>query len=124
MVGPRDDVEGPLFLRTFGVPFWALARVFGRDPMYWYRLEVGLGRNSVVGTTVRRAELPEHLLADEHHQTARRREGLHRHHRRRGLLPGGRAWPRTAGADDLTAAYGVFKAEARDVRAGVRGPGR
>ena len=38
------DVEGPLFLRTFGVPFWALARVFGRDPMYWYRIECGLGR--------------------------------------------------------------------------------
>ena len=64
-----DDAEEPLFLRRFGVPFWALARVFGKDPMYWYRLEVGLGRNSVVGTTVRRADLPEHLLADEHHQT-------------------------------------------------------
>ena len=63
------DVEGPLFLRTFGVPFWALARVFGRDPMYWYRLTCGLGRSSIVGTTVRRARLPEHLLADEHHQT-------------------------------------------------------
>ena len=37
--------------------------------MYWYRLECGLGRFSVVGTTVRQAELPEHLLADEHHQT-------------------------------------------------------
>src|SRR5207248_1449739 len=63
-----DEAEGPLFLRSFGVPFWALARVFGRDPMYWYRLEVGLGRNSVVGTTARRAELPEYLVADEHHQ--------------------------------------------------------
>src|SRR4051795_11847293 len=63
------DVEGPLFLRTFGVPYWALASLFGADPMYWYRLECGLGRFSVVGTTVRRAELPAHLLADEHHQT-------------------------------------------------------
>ena len=69
MTGRIEDVEGPLFLRKFGVPFWALARVFGRDPMYWYRLECGLGRFSVVGTTVRQAELPEHLLADEHHQT-------------------------------------------------------
>src|SRR6266403_3880899 len=50
-----DDAEGPLFLRSFGVPFWALARVFGRDPMFWYRAEVALGRNSIVGTTVRRA---------------------------------------------------------------------
>jgi hypothetical protein len=31
--------------------------------MYWYRLECGLGRFSVVGTTVRKAELPKHLLA-------------------------------------------------------------
>jgi hypothetical protein len=69
MTGSTDDVEGPLFLRAFGVPFWAIARVFGKDPMYWYRLEVGLGRNSVVGTTIRQGELPQHLLADEHHQT-------------------------------------------------------
>src|SRR3954453_13136289 len=62
------DVEGPLFLRRFGVPFWALAHVFGRDPMSWYRLECSLGRVSVVGTTVRRAEVATHLLADEHHQ--------------------------------------------------------
>ena len=27
------DVEGPLLLRKFGVPFWALARVFGCDPI-------------------------------------------------------------------------------------------
>ena len=44
------DVEGPLFLRKFGVPFWALARVFGGDPMSWYRMECGLGRFSVVGS--------------------------------------------------------------------------
>src|SRR5438874_6619660 len=25
-----DDVQGPLFLRAFGVPFWALAHVFGK----------------------------------------------------------------------------------------------
>ena len=36
--------------------------------MSWYRMECGLGRFSVVGTTVRTATLPEHLLADEHHQ--------------------------------------------------------
>ena len=91
MTARTADVEGPLFLRKFGVPFWALAHVFGRDPMSWYRLECGLGRFSVVGTTVRQAELPAHLLADEHHQIARRPEGLHRHDRRRRMLPGGGA---------------------------------
>jgi len=69
MVGRTDEVEGPLFLRAFAVPFWAIARVFGKNPTYWYRLEVSLGRNSIVGTTVRQADLPEHLLADEHHQS-------------------------------------------------------
>src|SRR5712692_11067088 len=50
----------------FHVPCWAIAEVFGRDPMYWYRLEQGLGRFSVVGTTVKRADrLPTDLVADE-----------------------------------------------------------
>ena len=31
LVARVGDVEGPLFLRKFGVPFWALARVFDRD---------------------------------------------------------------------------------------------
>ena len=69
MAGWTDDVCKPLLLRRFGVPFWALAHVFGKDAMYWYRLELSLGRNSLVGTTVRRAELPADLVADEHHQT-------------------------------------------------------
>jgi hypothetical protein len=40
--------------------------VFGRDAMYWYRLEQGLGRFSLVGTTVKHPErLPKDLVADE-----------------------------------------------------------
>ena len=31
MTARTDDMEGPLFLRKFGVPFWALARVFGGE---------------------------------------------------------------------------------------------
>src|SRR4051812_40085029 len=34
MAGYTDDVEKALFLRRFGVPFWALPYVFGKDPMY------------------------------------------------------------------------------------------
>jgi hypothetical protein len=67
-VGVVGEIESALFLRKFDVPFWALARVFGRNAMYWYRIEQSLGRNSVVGTTVNHAEsLPEHLAADEKH---------------------------------------------------------
>ena len=101
--GSTRDAQAPLFLRAFGVPFWAIARVVGKGPMYWRRLELGLGRNSVVGATVRRADLPEHLLADERHQT---RDGVKNYIAttagagcRRGA-----ALAQTAGAEDLQAA--------------------
>jgi hypothetical protein len=67
-VGYAEDVEKALFLRRFGVPFWALTYVFGRNDMYWQRLVSQLGRNDIVGTTLKDADqLPEHLLADEKH---------------------------------------------------------
>ena len=53
MMGYTDDVEKALFLRRWGVPHWALTYVFGHNEQYWYRLENHLGRNSVVGTTVK-----------------------------------------------------------------------
>ena len=114
MVGYADEVGDPLFLRAFGVPFWALARVFGQGFMFWYRLELALGRNSVVGATVRQADLPEHLQADEHHQPC---DGL-KNYIATTVGEGcclGSALAQTAGAEDLQAAYGVFKTEARDV---------
>src|SRR5262249_21905009 len=116
MAGWADDASGPLFLRGFGVPFWALARVFGRDPMYWYRLEVGLGRHSVVGTTVRQAEVPQHLVADEHHQS---RDGV-KNYIATTVAAGcclGAALAQAAAAEDLQEAYGVFKQEAQNVQA-------
>jgi hypothetical protein len=119
MAGWANDVEGPLFLRAFGVPFWALARVFGRGPMYWYRLEVSLGRNRIVGTTVRRAALPGHLLADEHHQS---RDGQ-KNYLATTVAEGcclGCALAPTATAEDLQAAYAIFKQEAQDVQAGYQ----
>ncbi len=63
-----QEVEGALFLRKFGVPFWALVKVFGRNPMYWYRLEQNIGCNSIIGTTIKDPEkIPKHLCADEKH---------------------------------------------------------
>jgi len=115
MVGFTDDAEKPLFLRCFGVPCWALAYAFGKGPMYWYRLEVSLGRCSIVGTTVRKADLPEDLIADEHHRS---RGGAQNHIATtvaEGCCLGAELAP-SAGADDLKAAYAVFQQEARDVR--------
>jgi len=117
MAGWATDASGPLFLRAFGVPFWALAAVFGRDHEYWYRVEVALGRNSVAGTTLRRAGVPEHLLADEHHQP---RDGI-KNYVATTVGAGcclGATLASTAGAEDLTAAYEVFKREAQDVQPG------
>lgn len=69
MTGYVDEVEKALFLHEkFGVAFWGLTYVFGRNDMYWYRLTQSLGRNSIVGTTLKDPDkLPEHLLADEKH---------------------------------------------------------
>lgn len=114
MTGYTDDVEKALFLRSFRVPFWALARVFGKDPMYWYRLEISQGRNSIVGTTVRQAEVPQNLLADEHHQT---RDG-EKNYIATTVAEGcclGAALSQSADEDDLTEAYRVFKTEAGNV---------
>jgi len=63
MAARTEDVQEVLFLRKFAVPFWALADVFGRDPMFYYRLQNSLGRFSLAGTTVRRGTLPANLLA-------------------------------------------------------------
>jgi hypothetical protein len=109
-----EDVEGPLFLRKFGVPSWALARVFGGNAMSWYRRECALGRFSVAGTTVRQAEVPEHLLADEHHQALDGQKVYSATTVSGGCILGAEP-ARTASADDLKAAYGVFKEEARDL---------
>ena len=68
MTGIVNEIEKALFMRKFNVPFWALSYAFGKDPMYWYRIEQSIGRNSIVGTTIRNADdIPEHLGADEKH---------------------------------------------------------
>jgi hypothetical protein len=49
-----------------GIPFDALAYVFGRDPRYWYWAWLSLGRPNLVGTTVKNAtRMPQDLVADE-----------------------------------------------------------
>jgi len=63
-----DEVEKAMYLRQFGVSFEALTSSFGHDPSYWYRLHQGLGRLSIVGTTVKNPDaIPANLTADEKH---------------------------------------------------------
>jgi hypothetical protein len=118
MTGYTDAVAHALFLRgKFGVPYWGLTRVFGHNDLYWERLELRLGHNSIVGTTVKHAaHLPQDVLADEKHT----------------WLNGAAVYVATTVADDcilgaavavhadeadLTAAYQQFKTEAQTLKA-------
>jgi hypothetical protein len=68
MTGYTDDVEKPLFLLRFGVPYWALTYVFGKNDMYWFRQFCHFGSYNIVQTTVKDLEkLPKDMLADEKH---------------------------------------------------------
>jgi hypothetical protein len=109
-------MEFPLLLASFGVPCWVLARGFGHSDMFWQRQLERLGRNSLVGTTVRDStRLPEHLAADEHHVDWAGQKGYVATVAAEGCLLG---LALTKGADEehLTEAYRVFATEARDVK--------
>ncbi len=113
--GCTVDVHKPLLLRKWGVPYWALAQLFGRNSMYWYRLESSLGRNSIVGTTVRKTALPKHLLADEHHQTLKGAKVYIATTVAEGCCLGASV-ARSASTEDLQEAYGEFRQEAENVQ--------
>jgi hypothetical protein len=113
MVGRTEAVEKALYLRHWGVPFDALAYVFGRDAMYWYRTEMALGRPAIVGSTVKQPEkLPQHVLADEKHTWALGHEVYVATTVGGGCLLGATV-TEAASADALEAAYGEFAEEAR-----------
>lgn len=112
MAGYVADVEKSLFLRRFGVPFWGLTYVFGRDDMYWQRLVTQLGRYDLVGTTVKDpALLPDHLLADEKFTSMNGERMFVATTVGDDVVLGVTTSP-SAQTADLTVAYGEFKVEA------------
>lgn len=113
MVGFTDDVEKALFLRRFGVPFWGLSYVFGRNDDYWYRLCASFGRYEIVSTTVKDPDkLPEHLLADEKHVHFNGLKGYIATTVGQDCVLGA-SLALQADEPALTAAYGQFKQEAQ-----------
>ena len=116
MMGDADEIEKALFLRRFGVPFWALTYVFGHNDMYWQRLMARFGTTDIVGTSIKDPQhLPKDLLADEKHTH----------------FNGEKAYiATTVGSDcvlgasiilsateeQLTSAYGQFKEEAQHLK--------
>ncbi|MFB3103564.1 MAG: hypothetical protein ACE1ZA_01440, partial [Pseudomonadales bacterium] len=112
MIALTDDIAKALYLRRFGVPFDALAYVFGRDAMFWYRATVSLGRNSLVGTTVKKPkDLPAHLVADEKH-TRRNGKRVYIATTVANECFLGAEVSEQADTESLTDAYGVFGQEA------------
>lgn len=113
MTGLVKEMEKAMFLRKFAVPFWALAYVFGRDPMYWYRAEQAIGRNSIVGTTIADPEkISDHLCGDEKHSWLQgERVYITTTVGDECIL--GSSIARSSGEYDLAIAYNDFKQEAQ-----------
>lgn len=115
MTGFTKDMEYPLRLMQQGVSGWLVAEHFGHDGHFWDRQVERLGRNSLVGTTVKDpAKLPEHVVGDEHLALWCGHTGYV------ALTVGcgcflGAALTESADEEHLTAAYGTFASEARDV---------
>ena len=66
MLARTEAVEHARSLRQWGGPFDALAYVFGRDAMFWYRAWLAFGRPSLLGTPVTDPhKVPSALVADE-----------------------------------------------------------
>jgi hypothetical protein len=115
MTGLTAAVEKALFLRRFGVPFWALTYVFGRDDDYWYRMVVRFGQVALVSTVVKDPDkLPNDLLADEKHVHFNGEKGYIATTVGGDCILGA-SLALTADETALTQAYGYFKAEAQVV---------
>ncbi len=115
MTGTIDELEKPLLLLAVHTPIWVVTQIFGKHDMYWQRLLERMGRNSLVGTTVRVPEkLPEHLAADEHHLKWRGKKGFLAMVAAKGCILAA-ALTKSADEQHLTQAYKVFDTEARDV---------
>jgi hypothetical protein len=120
LVARTGEVEKALYLRQWAVPFDALAQVFGRDAMFWYRATMALGRPSIVGSAVKsKNRLPAHLVVDEKHTWLRGRKVYVPTTVAGGCLLGA-AVVSSPSAEDLEAGYGEFAAEAQEVEPGYR----
>jgi hypothetical protein len=95
----------------FHVPYWAIAHVFGRDPMDGYRLHQGLGRFSLMGQPIPRADrLPKDLVADEKQSWLNGQRVYIATTAGQECMLGASVAP-SSGQTDLQAAYGVFAEE-------------
>jgi hypothetical protein len=117
MTGTVEELEHPLLLLSVRTPVWVVTKIFGHNDMFWQRHLERMGRNSLVGTTVRDPErMPEHIAADEHHLKWQDDKGFLAMVAAGGCILGA-ALTDKADEEHLTAAYQVFAQEAADVDA-------
>lgn len=113
MTAKVDEVADALFLAKWA-PLWALERVFKVDSTKLYRIINTIGRNSIVGTTIKTAEIPSHVLGDEHHETIRGEKVYIATTVAAGCVFGAEVCF-SASTEDLTKGYGVFKKEVHEI---------
>ena len=115
MIGKTEEVSKGLLAYHCGSSFENVANLFGRNAMYWYRAFCSLGRNSIVGTTVKDiSKLPVHLVSDEKHSKWQRDKVYLTSTVAKGCILGA---PISLTADEkgLEAAYGEFIKEAKEL---------
>ena len=110
-----QDIEHALYLRRWGVPYDALAHVFGVSAKRYERAQLGLGRLSVVGTTIKHSEsLPENVVADEKHTSINGQKAYVTTTVAEGCILGASVTER-CDEPALTEGYGDFAREARQL---------
>ncbi len=115
MTGTIDELENGLLLLSVRTPIWIVTQVCGKNDMFWQRLLERMGRNSLVGTTVRvKEQMPVHLAADEHHLKWRGVKGFLAMVAAKGCILAA-ALTKSADEEHLSEAYGQFEKEAHDV---------
>jgi len=114
MTGFTEEVAKALYLRKYSVPYEGLVYVFGRDENYWYRIETRFGEKNIVAATVKTVEIPEDLLADEHHSWINGEKVAIATTVTHGVVLGAEVCPGFS-KEELKEGYGVFKTEAEQV---------
>ena len=113
MQARTEEVWKGILLMRYAVPFWVIALLFGRNPMFWWRLFISFSNNNLVGTTVKsREKMPADVLADEYHTDTRKGEAYIATTVGGGCFLGVEAAEK-ADFECLAKSYGVFKSELR-----------
>ena len=113
--GKTIDLSKGLLLRKYSTPYHAIAKVLGKNSMYWYRAEISLSQYNIVGTTVKNClKIPQNLLLDEHHTKLIRDKIYICTTVGKNCFLGASISP-TMEWENLKKAYGIFKIEAQNM---------